>query len=223
MNKILALVGSGEFTSAMDDVDKFLLSNITSPKVAILPTAAGAEADYEKWIRDGEKHFKKLNSSALGIHLTNRKNANDARIIKQLTSCNFFYFSGGDPGYLLDTIKDTKAWKIILQKYTKGAILAGSSAGAMVLGAMVWARVYEYERTGKLLQWEKGLDVVPFGVIPHFKYIQKQFNAKQKADLKRVMPKDVETIGIDENTAFIQFDGKWQIMGNGKVHRPAKL
>ncbi|MEK7182629.1 MAG: Type 1 glutamine amidotransferase-like domain-containing protein [Patescibacteria group bacterium] len=95
----LALVGSGEFTPAMEEVDRFLLSHIKTPKVAILPTAAGQEPDYYKWIEKGIAHFSGLGIEAHGIPIIARDDAH--RLAKKLHEFNFYYFSGGNPGYLL--------------------------------------------------------------------------------------------------------------------------
>lgn len=67
MTTRLVLCGSGEFTPAMDDVDRELLSELgTRPRVAIVPTAAGSGGD-----------------------------AGDL-------DADRIYFSGGDPGYLVE-------------------------------------------------------------------------------------------------------------------------
>ena len=46
----IALLGSGEYLSVMDDVDRYLLANCGAedgrkPRVVCLPTAAGREGD----------------------------------------------------------------------------------------------------------------------------------------------------------------------------------
>jgi cyanophycinase len=40
---------------------------------------------------------------------------------------------GGFTGYLEETLKDSLAWEAVLQAYQAGAVVAGSSAGAMVM------------------------------------------------------------------------------------------
>jgi len=222
MTGILVLAGSGEFTSAMEDVDQFLLSQIDNPHVGILPTAAGAEHDVQKWIDDGQKHFTKLGAKASGIKLFNKDDANDSSILEQLKKCNFFYFSGGDPRYLLDTLSGSKAWNEILRLHQQGSILAGSSAGAMIMGKKVWADVYAFDKEKKLLPWVEGFELVPFGVMPHFDAIPKYFSKEQLEQMYANMPTDVEIIGIDEDTAYIRVDNVWKVMGKGTIHSNVK-
>ena len=219
----LALIGSGEFTPAMNDVDKFLLSQIIHPKVAILPTAAGLEPYYQKWINDGVAHFKKLGVPTTGIHLLNKSDANNPLITDSLSHYNLFYFSGGDPGHLLDTLKNTPAWETILSKFGTGATLAGASAGAMVLGNTVWARVYAFDKRGEILPWEPGLNLVNFGVIPHFDGLLKYFKAKQITQIVKNLPPKGKIIGLDENTAYVKIKNSWRIIGTGSVHNARHL
>ncbi|HJZ05077.1 hypothetical protein A2634_04570 [Candidatus Amesbacteria bacterium RIFCSPHIGHO2_01_FULL_48_32] len=215
---ILALIGSGEFTPAGNEVDKFLISQTKNPKIAILPTAAGLEPDFQKWINDGIAHFKKLGATATGIHLLNRKDAMNNELSNHLTNFNFFYFSGGDPGHLLDTLKGSPAWKVILNKFKSGATLAAASAGAMVIGNSVWARVYAFDKKGEVLPWEPGLNLVNFGLIPHFNEIPHYFNPEQIELVKKNLPKIGKIIGIDENTAYVKIKKSWRILGAGSIH-----
>lgn len=215
---VLALVGSGEFTDVMLEVDQFLLRQIKSPKVAILPTAAGQEKAFSKWIEDGVKHFKKLGIEVDGVNLINREDAQDPKTFKQLESFNFYYFSGGDPDYLLKVLIGSKIWDLIYKRFKKGeAILVGSSAGAMVFGKKVWAKVYDFDKKGILVPWEKGLGVVEFGVLPHFNMIRKYFNDEQIKKMESNYPK-IKIVGIDEDTAYINMEGNWTVLGKGSIH-----
>ncbi len=218
MTGILGLVGSGEFTKEMVDCDKFLLEKTSNPKVAILPTAAGEEKNYYKWIEDGVGHFKSLGVAVEGIELIKRQQAESAEFAAKLTEFNFFYFSGGNPGYLLETIKNAKCWETIYRKFLQGATLVGSSAGAMIMGAAVWTRVYDFV-AGKILKpWEVGLGIVDFGILPHYDFALREFSKDDWEKIKINLPKGVKIIGIDEDTAYIRISGKWQVMGEGKVH-----
>lgn len=217
----LVLVGSGEFTEEMNAVDQFLLNHIKNPVIAIIPTAAGEEEDYQKWIDNGIKHFEKLGAKVFGVHLLTKSDAENDEILAQLNEANIFYFSGGDPGYLLDTIKDTKALNLILQKHKEGSILAGSSAGAMVLGSKVFARIYDFFQTGKMPDWEVGLGLVDFGVLPHFDKLSTDLSPDHIEAIKNQLPDGMIVVGIDEDTAFININNEWIVLGKGKVHNPA--
>src|SRR6476646_9646929 len=131
----LALVGSGEYTPAMRDTDLTLLNTVGDPsdaRVVVLPTAAGLEAPSSpsRWARMGVEHFSALGAQVQAAMILNRTDAEDARWRPMLEEADFYYFSGGDPQHVIDTMRDTPAWEIILRRHLDGAVLAGCSAGA---------------------------------------------------------------------------------------------
>lgn len=223
MTGVLALLGSGEFTESVIPVDKFLLGQIKNPKVAILPTAAGEEDTWPKWIKDGERHYIKLGVHAKGFPVIDKASANNKEIEKEIRSFNFFVFSGGDPGYLLRVLKETMIWNTIQSLYENGNVLVGSSAGAMVMGKKVWSDIKNFDKTEELNPWTPGLGIVDFGIIPHFDYVLREFPIEKLRKARELIPGDVEVAGIDEDTAYIKINEKWIVKGKGKVNIPAKF
>lgn len=208
MNGVLALLGSGEFTGKIIEVDRYLLSKIKDPKVGIIPIAAKKEADYKKWIKRGIKHFKSLGVTVGGLD-------GDSDLVDEF---NIYYFSGGDPGYLLNNLKNSLFWKKILENYKNGSMIVGSSAGGMVMGKKVWSKVYDFVEKGIRNPWEDGLGVVNFGLIPHYDLVNNDFSKEQIKIMKKMFPKDIPIKGIDENTALIKLGNKWVTKGAGGVH-----
>ncbi|OGC91745.1 hypothetical protein A2876_01385 [Candidatus Amesbacteria bacterium RIFCSPHIGHO2_01_FULL_48_32b] len=202
----MVLVGSGEFTEAMLGIDKRILDRRDKPLVAIVPLAAKQEVDYWKWVDNGVKHFAKLGIEAYG-----------AETAGELKRTNAVYFSGGDPGYLLEQVKNGKLW----EEAAKKAIVFGSSAGAMLMGEWVLANIYAViDRGEKNLRWERAMGVVPYTIWPHFDSMLKEFREKWNEAMDRA-PEDVKTrwLGIDEDTAVIFEPGKKpRVLGKGKAH-----
>jgi cyanophycinase len=144
----LLLAGSGEFTTAMRDVDRALLDRLgRRPRVAIVPTAAGQEDTPPVWARLGCEHFAALGAEPVAIMVLDRAGAHDTKWIEAIARAHWIYFSGGDPGYLVETLRGTPFWQAVLTRHRAGAILAGSSAGAMMLGDDLRA---ERARAGRL-------------------------------------------------------------------------
>jgi peptidase E len=59
----LALVGSGEYTPAMEATDRMLLNSLAvkQPRVVVIPTASGLEhGQPARWNRMGGRHFEDL-------------------------------------------------------------------------------------------------------------------------------------------------------------------
>ena len=218
--KILVLAGSGEFTPKMIPVDTFLLSQIKGKNktVAILPTAAGAEKNPHRWIADGVGHFTKLEVRAFGVPVLSRDDAFKDEFLKQVKNASMIYFSGGDPGYLYSTLSDTPLWKLVLSQYKNGTILAGSSAGTMVMGNYVLSNAQRLS-SGEKPSWDKSFGLVKFSILPHYDYVVREMSEVFQGALKSGSEKELQLLGIDEDTAMVIFnDKKVEIMGEGSVH-----
>src|SRR5512136_1824965 len=133
---MLALVGSGEYLPPIEPLDRLLLQRLPSPpRVVCLPTAAGTESPGRigYWARLGVEHFTRLGVSVRSLPVIDAGSANDPAHAQAIAEANFVYLSGGHPDYLYDTLKDSLAWKAVLSVLEKGGLLAGCSAGAMVM------------------------------------------------------------------------------------------
>ncbi len=150
MNGLIALVGSGEYLPVMEDVDRYLLESLNlsgrHARVVCLATAAGKEGEQSvnRWSNMGIQHFNKLGADVQALPIIDRASADDVQYESILENADLIYFSGGDPGYLYETLKDTCAWYAANRAWARGAIYAGCSAGAMIgwmAGLFVWFAV----------------------------------------------------------------------------------
>jgi cyanophycinase len=217
MNGLINLVGSGEYLPVMKDVDRFLLDSLEvggrTPRVACLPTAAGKEGDVSinRWLTMGVQHFANLGADVEAVRIIDRASANDPRWQPILEEADLIYFSGGDPTYLYDTMKGSLAWSAAQRAWERGAIYAGCSAGAMILGKRI--------PSFRLLGNQEGFGLVPATyVVPHFDAIPGMWKPLV-AGLQRQLKKGERMIGVDENTALIgKRGGEWMVKGKSKVH-----
>ena len=87
MNGLIALLGSGEYLSVMDDVDHYLLANCGAdgrkPRVVCLPTAAGQEGEKSifRWSKMGMEHFTRLGADVQALPVI------DAEVSQRSESC----------------------------------------------------------------------------------------------------------------------------------------
>jgi cyanophycinase len=217
MNGLINLVGSGEYLPVMKDVDCYLLESLhlngRKPRVACLPTAAGKEGDssVNRWLNMGVQHFSELGAEVEPVRIIDRNTANDPCWEPILEHADLIYFSGGDPGYLYETMKDSRAWSAAQRAWGRGAIYAGCSAGAMILGK----RMPSFRLAGT----QEGFDIVPATfIIPHFDAIPGVWKPIVFA-LQKQLKKGERMIGVDEDTALIgRLDGEWMVKGSSKVH-----
>ncbi len=207
----LALYGSGEFTPEVNQIDQYLITQFKLSRVAILPTAAGMESDVEKWISMAKNHYSKFNIEVIPIRIFNHEQANDSKLVELLDDVDWIFFSGGNPGYLLQTIKGTKLWVKVMEMYHSGVLLSGSSAGAMIMGNYILSPKFMLNKRGSGTSWEDAFGLVNYSVIPHFDHFTK--NHKFMDKIINFSPEKVRLawMGIDENTAII-FSGSNRIV-----------
>lgn len=218
----IALVGSGEYTAAMNEVDQVLLHTLGGPadgRVALIPTASGLEPGQPaRWNAMGQTHFQGLGALPTPISLITREDASQPDLVATLAQQTFFYFSGGSPDYLIETLNGTPAWHTMLDRAAQGAALAGCSAGAMMLGGC--ALSVRSLRNGEPPRWRSGLAVVPnVAVLPHYDRMRLFVSDRVFDIVLASVPPDVALLGIDEDTALVRLPGvrHWQVFGRQTV------
>lgn len=217
MNGLIALVGSGEYLPVMRDVDRALLASLTvsgrRPRVACLPTAAGREGagSVNRWLRMGVQHFEGLGAEVSPIRIIDRATAEDPQWELVLEIADLIYFSGGDPGYLYTTLQGSRAWHAAQRAWARGAVYAGCSAGAMILGS----HIAGFRLGGA----QEGFGIVPARyIVPHFDAIPVVWRPAVFA-LQRQLRDGQRMIGIDEDTALVgKLGEEWTVKGKGQVH-----
>lgn len=215
MNGLIALVGAGEYLPVMEDVDRYLLSSADSkkPRVVCLPTAAGQESDesIDRWSRLGIQHFQRLGADVQALRIIDKESADDPQFDSALENADLIYFSGGNPLYLFQTMQGSRAWASMQKAWSRGAVYAGCSAGAMILSKRV--------PSFRLAQTMEGFSVVPVEfIVPHFDATPVFFKPLIFA-LRKQLKKGERMLGVDENTALVgRIGGEWKVMGQGTVH-----
>jgi cyanophycinase-like exopeptidase len=212
----IALVGSGEFLPAMNEIDAALLAATgrRRPRVAILPTASWPDGEdvFRRWASMGVDHFTALGAEVEPVLVRDRFDAEDEAHVQAVGEADVIYLSGGKPGHLTDTLVGSPVGDALLAAHRRGATIAGCSAGAMTLAARHWD--VRRRRLFWPLRWREGLDLVPGGtVIPHYD----AFPEAMTAMIVLQTPRTLATLGIDEETAAVGRDGSWQVHGRGRV------
>jgi cyanophycinase len=205
---MLALVGSGEYLPPMQAVDRYLLSSLAEPaRVVCLPTAAGTEGESRiaYWSDLGVEYFNQLGVDWVeAVAVVDRSTAADPSLAERIRRANFVYLSGGKPDYLLRTLKDSLALDAILDVYHNGGILAGCSAGAMVMG----------ESIPGFLRWTEAFKLFANAVIiPHYDEMPGYL-----IWLVRMLARRKFTVyGIEGFTALVVNGNQLRAVGRGSV------
>ena len=216
----LILAGSGEFTPAMDDLDREILASIGKPRprVAIVPTASGLEDTPPSWVALGETHFGALGADVVPVMVLRRDDARERRWVDALRDVDWIYFSGGLPQHAINVLVGTPFWEEVVRLHRSGTILAGSSAGAMMLGEKSYAPD-EFDAAGlpQRVSVRDGLGVLgSHFVVPHFDLLSQLSPDRVQAWIA-VWPKGLRGLGIDEDTAVVEGTNGWTVRGRGRA------
>jgi len=204
MNNIL-LVGGGEFREECLAMDSYLLESLKKkhPRVAIIPTAAANQRP-EKAAENGVRYFDSLGANANPILILNRDQAEDETYFSNIHEVDLIYLTGGDPKHLLETLYQTPFMATITESVSKGATLAGSSAGAMVLGSRM-----------RFKKWMPAIGLISnTAVLPHHENsIPETVLSENQSELQS----GIKLIGIDSATGVFLGDNGVKIAGKGKA------
>jgi cyanophycinase len=202
----LALVGGAEWREGCRKFDAALLEAAGTDEVLVLPTAAAFE-NPRRAVETARNYFEDLGAHVSGLMVLGRTEADDPTNAAVVRSSRFVYIGGGSPMHLRSVLKGSRLWEALVEAWNDGAVLAASSAGAMVLcDPMVDPRGGAYT---------VGLGLLSnMPVFPHHDTAP----AHLKERSIELRPDGAVLVGIDEQTALLRDpDGSWRAAGQGRV------
>ena len=203
----IVLAGGDEFRSGCVEMDSYILrtAGTQPPRALVLPTAAVTGP--RKAAADGVRHFSRLGALAAELMVLDRTQAEDESFIGPLVGSSLIYFTGGSPEHLLATLRDSKLLASLEKEKRGGAVVGGSSAGAMVMGSFM--------KLPSSAEWVRGLGIVEgLGVLPHH---ERSDPAAVSIELAATAPPGLKVLGIDAQTCCFGNPGSWTVLGSGKV------
>ena len=232
VSRRVALIGGEEFAPGFEDVHASLLQDTgrAQPHVIFLPTCAaddGTEAiDY--WCAVAREQFTALGAIVETPRVVDRASADDVRYAQLIVEADLIYFGGGYPHVAMRILPGSRVMAALQDALQRGVLMAGSSGGAMLVGAR--SEVITPELAEEISRvWDAGAPPdwdPPFTEIidclgwvahgfcaPHFNRV---FTWKW---LEHGILADSDVlIGIDEQTALVsRADQRWVVRGRGGV------
>ncbi|HEY7350765.1 MAG TPA: cyanophycinase [Ktedonobacterales bacterium] len=209
----LLLEGGAEFGGQMAAADQQAIALAGGPqaRVSILPTAAAPDHNNQRAGANGVRWFRGLGARQVEVvPVIDAASAGSPALAEALRQSRLIYLLGGFPGYLARILAGSACLQAMLDAYAAGAVIAGSSAGAMVL--------CQHYFDPKQEQASPGLGLLPNTcVLPHHNTFGKNWAAR----LEQALPEAV-LLGIDERTGMLD-DGEggrkagWRVYGQGAV------
>ena len=207
----LLLEGGAEFGGQMSVPDRraIELAGGYDAQISIIPTAAAPDNNHQRAGNNGVRWFRSLGATDVELlPLIDPTSANDTSIVASIRQSRLIYMLGGFTGYLGETLKGSASGRAMIDAYEAGAVIAGSSAGAMVM-----CQYYYNPERGQVVE---GLNFVPNTcVLPH----HNTFGKRWATQLSKLLPNAV-LLGIDEQTGMLDDGGDktgWRVYGRGAV------
>jgi cyanophycinase len=211
----IALVGSGEYSVQMQELETQLLHRAISRgkknTFVQIPTASSheGEASRAKWKRLGQEQADRIGSECIYLPIHEREDAVNPEFVDAIDGAGLIYFSGGDPHRIAEVFNNSPLWQAIEAQWKSGTSLAGCSAGAMAFGGTIMGI--------RKSQHAAGLNLLPgIEVIPHYDKMLGWLPDRVTSFIARGVS-DATLLGIDENTALVYTDA-WRKFGRGNVH-----
>lgn len=205
----ILLVGGEEFRPSAAGMDRRILeiTGKNAPRVAIIPTAAAHE-NPQLAASNGVRHFEGLGASAYGVEVVRREDAENPRMAAQLDGADVIYFTGGSPEHLHTVLAGSALLDAVKAAHNAGVIWAGSSAGAMVLGAVM-------RRPSSGSPVSAALNIVPnVMTLPHHERSDPEAVSGQLAGREYV---GLTVLGVDGGSGVLLEPGGATALGSGNV------
>lgn len=183
-------------------------------RVLVITTATGYPEEVGQTYRDA---FTSLGVVDCGVsHISSRDMAADPSIVAQIAGADVIFFSGGDQSKLAQILNDTPALQAVRERHLAGAVVAGTSAGAAAMSALMVAGG-DPERAmvkGEVVT-EQGFGLTPDIVFDtHF---MNRGRLKRLFSITAAAPGKTG-IGLDEDTGVIlRAHGEMEVIGSGAV------
>ena len=206
----ILLAGGAEFGGQMAIADRRaieLAGGVETP-LSIIAAAAAPDKNHQPAGQNGVDWFQKLGAvNVSALPLIDRTSADDPAVVEALDRSRLIYMLGGFPRHLAQSLAGSNSWQAMLAAHRSGAVIAGSSAGAMILCD------HYYDPYQKNIF--SGLGLIPGAcILPH----HDTFGESWAHGLAQRLAGAV-LIGIDEETGMLNDGptGQWRIYGAGGV------
>jgi cyanophycinase len=211
----LMAIGGAEDTNNDRTILKEFLRLARGAKARIVVMTVATDK-VEEVGRDYVNAFKGLGVDDVTIvDVSTREDAQAEAGIKAVEGATGIFFTGGDQLHITSLLGGSSLHQALFQRFKKGVIVAGTSAGASMMGnSMILSGDRDETPRFSSVEIGPGMDFLIGAIIDtHF---------SQRGRIGRLLtavahfPQDLG-IGVDENTALVITDHHFDVIGEGAV------
>jgi cyanophycinase len=180
--------------------------------IVVVPTAGGADNYDQSW--QGLQQFRDAGLTDITLlHTYDPAVADTDAFAGAIQQAQGVWFTGGRQWELADAYMNTKVHEALWDLLNRDGVIGGSSAGATILGSYL-ARGDTSGNTIMMGDHEEGL-----GFIKNVAIDQHLLRRNRHFDLIEIIEEKPELLGIglDENTAIIVQNNKFEVIGQSYV------
>jgi cyanophycinase len=188
--------------------------------IYVLPMASSVPDSSIIWVRDD---FKVTGIKKITGHNFLPGEVPEQSDLDSLRNARLIYLSGGDQSRFMSVVLNGPVKDAILQAYKKGAVVAGTSAGAAVMSRKMITgnqKKYPDAETGFVTIEEENIEITEGLGLLQDVIIDQHFVKRQR--LNRLVAASIENpdqlcVGIDESAAIIVDGDEATVTGNSQV------
>ena len=233
----LTLMGSGEMTSSMVNVHRYIIDRIKERPVqaVFLDTPAGFQLNADILSAKASEYFDlHFNVRMEPISFKSASHAKTLQIADaafRIEKADLIFAGPGSPTYAIDNWQGNRIGQAIRSRLYSGGNLVFASAASLTVGHYS-IPVYEIYKVGQMPFWAFGLDLlskkgIDLAVIPHWNNTEGgnhdtrycYMGEPRLKVLESMLPDSAVILGIEEHTACIidLKEEKCTVMGVGQV------
>ena len=209
--KKLMLIGGGDtgrgntsYNTKEIDEEIVKMTEKENPNFLFIGLASSHSDSYYDTMK---KIYKELGCTPVYLKKSNILNNPDI-VETKIKDADIIYICGGDSVKLINDIKEYKIDKLLLEAYNNGTVLAGMSAGAILLSNKGFSDSLIIRGESDKYEFLNGLNFINISFCPHY-----NTDPKKTTDLEEYLSKHNEEVYCLENcTALEIIDGNISII-----------
>lgn len=214
-NTVLLAIGGGELGEAEDVLQEFtdLLKDKSDARITVMTVATDSPEEagkkYDSLFRNlGIRHVSLLDVS-------DRNDSFKERNLKKIRQADALFFTGGDQLHVTSLMGGSPLNDLIHEKVEKGFIVAGSSAGAMMMSdSMIVSGRNDIAPKNGGVEIAPGMNLLD-GTIIDTHFSQRGRHGRLITAIAHFP--QLLGIGLDERTAICKSNGEFKVIGAGVV------